>query len=87
MSSRKICVAFPKKLLETIDRIAKKQKRTRSALLREAVQQYAEGVRLRDVRRFLREFSDEEVARWLKQDRRSEKVVRAIKAKRAGLYA
>jgi predicted transcriptional regulator len=84
MSSRKISVAFPKELVETMDRIAKKEKRTRSALLQEAVKQYAEGVRLRGVRKFLREFSDEEVARWLDQDERSEKLVQAIRAKRAG---
>jgi predicted transcriptional regulator len=83
-SSRKICVEFPKELLETLDRIAKKEKKTRSVLLQEAAEQYAEGVRLRGASKFLREWSDEEVDRWLKQDKDSEKVVRMIRAKRVG---
>lgn len=84
MSSKRICVAFPKELLETLDGIAKKERKTRTALLREAVQQYAENSKLSGVRKFLREWSDEEVAQWLKQDKRSEKIVRTIRTRRAG---
>jgi predicted transcriptional regulator len=77
-------VELPKDLLEKLDGIAKKDKKTRSALLQEAVEQYTEDDRLRGAREFLREWSDEEVDRWLKQDKNSEKVVRMIRAKRVG---
>ncbi|GAB4345101.1 MAG: hypothetical protein Kow0099_25090 [Candidatus Abyssubacteria bacterium] len=76
-------MALLQKLLDTLDGIAKAEKTTRSAVLKEAVEQYAEGVRVRDAHKFLREWSDEEVAEWLKEDKDSEKVVRTIKAKRA----
>ncbi len=65
-------------------RLKRIEKKTRSALLQEAAEQYAEGVRVRDARKFLREWSDEEVTQWLKEDKDSEKNVRAIKAKPAG---
>ena len=42
MTTATVNVSFPKQLLKTMDRLAKREARTRSELLREAARQYVE---------------------------------------------
>ena len=80
MATVTVNVSFPERLLKAMDKLAKREDRTRSDVLREAVRMYLEQKgRLQDSMSLLRaearkaDFKPEDVASWVAEVRKAKK--------------
>jgi hypothetical protein len=72
MMGKNISIYLDEKELAVVDRMARKERRSRSSMIAEVIRRYASLAKQREIEKdpIFRTFSDEEIEGWLREDRK-----------------